>query len=130
MKKETKQAYKMLTNRRVVALKKYNNLSNFCKELDFRKKFDKAVYTEIARLVRILNFDQISAKQKERAVKKQIATVPNFIQNPLVKDYFSNKHNILFISDDCIRFLGYRNHWAKNDADKKVLVVLKKHFKI
>ena len=67
-------------------------------------------------------------KMSIRAIKKarmaQKASVAGIKDNPLVKDFLSNRSDVLRIDENRILFSGGRNHWAKSDADRRILKVL------
>lgn len=97
--------------------------------LDMRFNFNKEVMKEIKKMK--ANFsnnekEYIKQVRKIRAERK-INTAFLLFDNPIVKDYISNKNNIIHIADDHIHFAGGRNHWAKNDHDLKIIAVLKKY---
>lgn len=129
MKKETEKAYKMLTNRANVLLHRHLSLGYYRKQLDFRRSFDKAVYSEIIKLSRVISFEEIAKKQKQRASNRYIAPVVNYLNNPIYIDYKNNKSNVETIFDNHIKFLSGRNHWAKNSKDLIIISILKKHYK-
>lgn len=60
-------------------------------------------------------------KKTRRAQKTSVAAIKD---NPLVKDFLSNRSDVLRIDENRILFSGGRNHWAKSDADRRILKVL------
>ena len=120
-------AIKMLCNRSNVALKKYLSIGYFRKQLDFRRNFDKAVFSEIKKLLKVLDFSEIAKKQKKRALNRIIEIPVNYLNNTLYLDYKANKKDILRITDNCIQFRNGRNHYAKNQKDIILLSILKKY---
>lgn len=128
MEKETKVAYKLLTNRANVLLKKHLSIGYFRKGLDFRTNFNKSVFNEIRILSATLDFNEIAKKQKERAQNRYVKPKKNYLNNPLFVDSRRNKSSIKYISDSCIYFSNGRNHWAKDNDDLLILSILKKNF--
>lgn len=72
--------------------------------------------------------NDIRRKRRERNENKQYKHT-NIITNKIVIDYFENKNSITYF-DSNNRYIcfGGRNHWAKNDFDKKVIAILHKYF--
>ena len=51
----------------------------------------------------------------------------NILAAPLVRDYMQHRHELRRVCVDRLDFYG-RNHWAKNDRDRRILAVLARHF--
>ncbi len=51
----------------------------------------------------------------------------NVLALPIVRDYRDNRHQLCRICVDRLVFHG-RNHWAKNERDRRVLGILAAHF--
>ena len=51
----------------------------------------------------------------------------NILAAPLVRDYMQNRHELRRVCVDRLDFYG-RNHWAKDDRDRRILAVLARHF--
>ena len=62
----------------------------------------------------------IKAKKRARAANRPLP-FRNVLNNPLVRDYIANGGYVL---PDRLAFRSGRNHWAKNDFDRKILKVL------
>lgn len=86
-----------------LALSQYNELSENCSELR----------------------DEVLKKQVARR-KNKPAAFSNVLSNPIVKDYRANRPFIEKIYPDRIVFSGYRNHWAKDEKDIRILRILRK----
>lgn len=68
--------------------------------------------------------------RNSRARAKNQPTPPlNVLHNPLYLDWCRHRGQVWRISDNGLHFRDHRNHWAKNDFDRKVLQILKKLFK-
>lgn len=70
----------------------------------------------------------ILATKKQRAKNRPQNPVTLF-QLPLLKDYMSNKSDIRQVLPDRLVFIGGRNHWAKNEQDRRILSILIKNRK-
>lgn len=124
----SKHAYRLVCSRSVVVMKRYEDINYFRKQLDFRTIHGKSVFLKIKVIIETLNFYEVSEKQRNRANNKHVQAFENYINNKLTTDYFKNKNDIRYISDNCISFLSGRNHFAKNIKDLNVLTVLRKYF--
>lgn len=71
---------------------------------------------------------RILTLKKERAINRNGEPIASILKNKLVVDYLKNKGYLTGVFDDHLRFGGFRNHWAKNETDLKVLAILKKHY--
>lgn len=97
-----------------------------------RPKLDKR-YKENKDAIKIINSNQLKHSQRMEIWELRIlrgkrkARVPNFLENPLIADYFRNKNSIKFISEDRISFWDGRNHYAKSPKDRKILSILSKY---
>jgi len=127
-KKAVNKAYELVCSKYSVCCKKYLSIGYFRRQLDFRTNFDRSVFSEITKLLKVLDFSEIAKKQKKRALNRIIEIPVNYLNNTLYIDYKANKKDILRITDNCIQFRTGRNHWAKNLNDIKVLSILKKHY--
>lgn len=102
------------------------------------KKYQYDKRTRIGSLTNsIVTTKQLSMEEKariieitrNRKIRQRNTFNQNYTTNPLWIDYKNNKNNVKTVTTECIYFYG-RNHWAKNETDKKVLAVLRKHFLI
>lgn len=74
-------------------------------------------------------YNTILAKRKARREYKNWKRdrVVSIFDEPLYKDWKANKYHIVV---ECNRLKdGIRNHWAKNQHDRKILEILKKYSK-
>jgi ribosomal protein L17 len=71
----------------------------------------------------------IREKKRQRAILRNMHKQESILKNKLVVDYLANKNSIKYIYEDHISFCGFRNHWAKNEKDLKVLEILRKYYK-
>lgn len=73
--------------------------------------------------------DAMATRHNSRARAKNQPTPPlNVLHNPLYLDWCRNRGQVWRISDNGLHFKDRRNHWAKNDFDRKVLQVIKDVF--
>ena len=93
-------------------------------KVDRRTRFGKAVLSEYNRLKAKINYAEVRLKQHER-MKSRHAFV-NILGTPIVKDWLSNKGRGIRVMTDRLTD-GYRNHWAKNERDLRILAILKKY---
>lgn len=73
--------------------------------------------------------EAMATRHNSRARAKNQPTPPlNVLHNPLYLDYRRNRGGLWKITDNGLHFRDHRNHWAKNDFDRKVLQVIKAVF--
>lgn len=86
------------------------------KQTEQYKNFDFQAYTK-----------DIAQKRKQRKANQYQHT--NILKNKIVIDFIANKRSINYI-DYGNKYIDYggRKHWAKNDFDKKVIAIIKKHY--
>jgi len=102
----------------------HQNALRVKKYFDMRTNLDQKAIVIFMQLVNSVDKLKIKQLKKERAQQKRIET-NNILQNKLLLDFQKNKGLTIYdnhLSD------GYRNHWAKNGHDLKVLQVLKKNY--
>jgi hypothetical protein len=93
-------------------------------KLDMRFNFNKQVANELIKIELTENEETlILRKRADRRKNKFVFS--NVLNNPLVIDYKANKSRITHIHKEVINFDNYRNHWAKNEFDLKVIAILK-----
>ena len=108
-----------------------DNIGRFQRKpkFDRRTNFGKEVHRLIIEL-------QISESEKWEIVKKRKARndakrignpLPNWINRPIYIDAEKHPKDIRWINSDHINFAHGRNHWAKDETDRKILAVLSKH---
>jgi len=103
----------------------FNNLGRFDRiKLDMRFSFNK----EVGKFLELLKIseDEKTRINRLRSDRRKSRRLPfqNVLSNPIVRDYLSNKHHLLDVRPDHLYFIGHRNHWAKNNFDRKILSVL------
>lgn len=113
-----KHAYNFFTSFRYL----YQYKDDF--KFDGRTRIGNLSYEYFLELKKSINRKDIKEKIEKRKNNKFI--FKNIFSNPLVNDFIKNKINLDTIYKDRLRFSG-RNHWAKNDYDKKILLILQKH---
>jgi hypothetical protein len=105
----------------------------FRRGYDMRRKTSREALTAFMALIEATpraELDAMAKRHKERARAKYQPTPPvNVLSCPIYCDYRRNRCDLWKVSDSALQFRGGRNHHAKNDFDRKVLQVLKKHFK-
>lgn len=101
-------------------------ISRFAKlKVDKRTKVGKLALEMVYKLEKTYDFEEVKNKRKQRHNQKP-EPYKNILQNPLVKDYINNRHNLKQVLNDRLVFWGGRNHWAKNETDLKILNILRK----
>jgi len=97
-------------------------------KLDMRFNFNREVVAAMkANALTAQQVDEVRAKRQDRR-KRKVQRFKNILQNPLILDYLSNKHQLNHIGPNGLHFYSNRNHWAKDNRDRKILEVLQKHF--
>lgn len=94
---------------------------------NFNREAEQAA-REIAALKgwRGLEADQAKSRAR-RAAKRGNEQPANVFNSPLVKDYQANRRDLRRVCADRLDFYG-RNHWAKDDRDRRILAILAKNF--
>lgn len=64
--------------------------------------------------------------RRQRAKNKPVHFATIFEQ-PIVKDWIKNGSGIKRITGERLQFWDGRNHWAKNEKDKRILSILSKY---
>lgn len=110
-------AYKYLTSDRRASYRPI--------KVDRRTKHGQTVLAEYNRLKSEIDFSEVRSKQRARRNAKPTAYT-NVLQRPIVQDWKSNHgaYGFKILSDRLVH--GSRNHWAKNDTDRKILAILAK----
>lgn len=120
-------AIKLMTSTHAVLQRGGNGRKYY--RLDFRFNFDRAVWAYMkSHPLSESQKAEILAKKKERAKNKNWQ-FQNVLSNPLVKDFKNNRHSLSYIDEHRLCFHG-RNHWAKNNFDRKILSILLKTFPV
>ena len=101
--------------------------------LDMRYNRNRAIMAEFVKMMQSTNFTTLWLKGHDKFMSRLVSgrksrIYANVLQNPIVIDYYNNRHLIKCIYSDHLYF-GSRNHWAKDDNDKKILSILAKNFK-
>jgi hypothetical protein len=99
---------------------------------DQRYKFNREAEQAARDIVRAKGFAGIqSDREKHRArVRARVEDErrpANWLALPIVRDYRENRHHLRRVCADRLDFSG-RNHWAKDDRDRRILAVLAKGF--
>lgn len=100
----------------------------FCRPLtvDRRTRIGRLALDIFYRKAGEIDKAAINEKRKyRRNLNKGVYT--NYLNNPLIRDYVSNKRFLKNIYPDRLVFLG-RNHWAKNETDLRILKVLRNYY--
>ena len=110
-----------------------------CNRQDMRTIYGREFAAEVARLHNNhrLVVDSADAaykrrmRQRERWAAEKEARVNeglfNSLKNPLVIDYKNNKQFLTCIRPDKLSF-GLRNHWAKNEKDRRIISIISRYF--
>lgn len=110
-----------------------------CPRQDMRTIYGREFAAEVARLHdnHRLVVDSFEAamkrrtRQRERWATEDEARVNeglfNSLKNPLVIDYKNNKQFLTCVRPDKLSF-GIRNHWAKNEKDRRIISIISKYF--
>ena len=122
-------ALQIVCNRTFIATRAYLHPSSKKLYLDMRYNFNRAVFAEVKRLCKVLNFDEIKRNQIIRARNRAYYMPLTWRNSPLWIDYQKNKKDLKFVTDTRLIFYSGRNHWAKTPADLQILKVIAKHFK-
>lgn len=103
-----------------------HNLRRF--RLDMRYNFNKDLAAFIRQNALPENERQRVKELRRQRAKNKSPEYTRIFDLPIVKDWIKNKRRELKgISGDGLHFYGGRNHWAKNDKDRKILSILKKY---
>lgn len=99
---------------------------------DQRYKFNREAEAAARDIIRAKGFDGIRKdREKHRArvrAKVEEERRPlNILAAPIVRDYRQNRHELRRVLADRLDFYG-RNHWAKDDRDRRALAILARHF--
>lgn len=110
-----------------------------CSRQDMRTIYGREFAAEVARLHdnHRLVVDSFEAAMKRRTrqregwVAEEEARVNealfNSLKNPLVIDFLNNKRFLTCVRPDKLSFGTTRNHWAKNEKDRRILSIFRKH---
>ena len=99
---------------------------------DQRYKFNREAEAAARDIIAARGFDGINSdrtKHRER-VRAKVADERrplNVLALPIVRDYMQNRHHLRRVCADRLDFSG-RNHWAKDDRDRRALAILAKYF--
>lgn len=99
---------------------------------DQRYRFNREAETEARAIVSRKGWQGIqSDRQKHRdRTRAKVADErrpANILAAPLVRDYRENRAHLRRVCVDRLDFSG-RNHWAKDDRDRRALEILARHF--
>ena len=99
---------------------------------DQRYKFNREAEAAARDIIAAKGFDGLR-KDREKHSERVRAKVAderrplNVLALPIVRDYCENRHHLRRVCADCLDFSG-RNHWAKDDRDRRALAILAAHF--
>lgn len=116
----TKKAYNMFFSTSNILL---TDSQRIYRNFDFRTNIDKKAFGIFKQLEQTVDKSKIKQIKKER-IKRKSFEQNNILDNKLLLDF---KRNRCYIYNNHLSD-GYRNHWAKNNQDLKVLSVLRKHY--
>lgn len=101
---------------------------------DMRTLYGKTKRDEVARLTKIREMIEMSQKafvkrweRRERKDNTDPLVLYNSLHSPLYLDWKKHDKGNCRVYDDHLCFDRYRNHWAKNTRDMKVLAILKRN---
>ena len=94
--------------------------------LDRRYNFNREVVAEFNRITKAHDIEADHARHIARR-RLAMTTSDNIKAAPLVRDYYANRHQLRRVCAERLEFYG-RNHWAKNDRDRRILAILAKNF--
>jgi hypothetical protein len=103
-----------------------NGFKHYAVSSDMRYSFWKEVKREYTRITQGIDNRAILEKQRDRARMRSANAFANVLSNPLFKDWKANKSRGIRVHPDRLA-IGSRNHWAKTEADRKVLAILAKY---
>lgn len=94
------------------------------RQVDLRTRVGKLAMKLVKKEEFKKNSDEIQSKRKIRASRKRIPSFVNIFERPIVRDYLNNGYKLRVLENRLTD--GYRNHWAKNKKDLRILGILKK----
>jgi hypothetical protein len=71
--------------------------------------------------------DREKHRQRTRAKVAEERRPANILSAPIVRDYMQHRADLRAVRADRLDFYG-RNHWAKDDRDRRALAILARHF--
>ena len=71
--------------------------------------------------------DRQTRRDRIRAKGAEERRPRNILAAAIVRDYIQNRHDLRRVCADRLDFYG-RNHWAKDDRDRKILTILSRNF--
>ena len=99
---------------------------------DQRYKFNREAEAAARDIIAARGFDGIrkdreTHRERVRAKVADERRPANVLALPIVIDYRNNRHHLRRVCADRLDFSG-RNHWAKDDRDRRALAILAAHF--
>ena len=74
-----------------------------------------------------INSDRTKHRERTRAKVAEERRPANVLALPIVRDYMQHRADLRAVRADRLDFYG-RNHWAKDDRDRRALAILAAHF--
>lgn len=99
---------------------------------DQRYKFNREAEQTARDIIARKGFDGIrkdreTHRERTRAKVAEERRPLNVLALPIVSDYRENRHQLRRVCADRLDFYS-RNHWAKDDRDRRALAILAAHF--
>lgn len=77
--------------------------------------------------LRGIQADREKHRERTRAKVAEERRPANILAAPIVRDYMQHRDQLRRVCADRLDFYG-RNHWAKDDRDRRTLAILARHF--
>lgn len=99
---------------------------------DQRYKFNREAEAAAREIIAAKGFngimkDRQTHRDRTRRKVEEERRPLNVLALPIVRDYMQHRHELRRVCADRLDFYG-RNHWAKNDRDRRALAILAAHF--
>ena len=99
---------------------------------DQRYKFNREAEAAAREIIAVKGFYGIDSDRRKhrdriRAKVEEERRPRNILAAAIVRDYREHRDTLRRVCVDRLDFYG-RNHWAKNDRDRRALAILAKHF--
>lgn len=99
---------------------------------DQRYKFNREAEAAARDIIKAKGFygimeDREKHRARVRAKVEEERRPQNILAAPIVRDYRQNRHELRRVLAERLDFYG-RNHWAKDDRDRRALAILARHF--
>ena len=102
-------------------------IPRFDQRYNFNREAEAAA-REIVRAkgVQGIRRDRERHRERTRAKVEERRRPINILASPIVRDYRENHGDLLRVNGDRLIFSG-RNHWAKDERDKRILAILARY---